>query len=60
MGLMQMLVALQVMSKVSSQGSEIGEQVEVANPHGDRILKGNEKPMGKKRGQHSNPRKDGY
>ena len=60
LGLMQMLGTLQVMSKASSQGSKVGEQAEVANPHRDRILKGNEKTVGKKRGQHSRPRKDGY
>ena len=35
LGLVQMLGALQVMSKASSQGSKAGEQAEVANPHGD-------------------------
>ena len=48
------------MSKARSQGSEAGEQVEVASPHGDKILKGKEKSVGKKRGRHLRPRKDGY
>ena len=48
------------MSKASSQGSEAGEWAEVASPHGDKILKGKEKSMGKKRGRHSKPLKDGY
>ena len=48
-GSMQMLNALQVMTKASSQGSEPGEQAEVAIPHGDEILKSKDKSIGKKR-----------
>ena len=48
------------MSKASSNGSEAREQVEIASPHRDRILKGKEKLVGKKMRQHSRPRKDGY
>ena len=56
---MQMLGAIQFMSKASLQGSKVGEQVKVGSPRGDRILKGKEKSVGQ-RGQHSNPQKDGY
>ena len=59
LGSIQMIGALQVMPKASPQGSEVGEQVEVANPRGDKILKGKEKSVGKK-GRHSKPRQNGY
>ena len=55
----QMLGTLQVMPKASPQGSQAGEQVEVANPRGDKILKGKEKSVGKK-ARHSRPRPNGY
>ena len=47
------------MSKASPQGSEARKEAEVANPCGDIILKGKEKPVGQ-RGQHFKPQKDGY
>ena len=47
---MQMLGALQVMSKASSKGSEVGEQVEVASPHGDKTLKGKKQVNGQEDG----------
>ena len=51
---MQMLGALQVMSKASSQGNEAGEQTKVANPHEDMIIKVKEKSKGQ-RARHSKP-----
>ena len=56
---MEMLGALQVMSKASSQGNKAREQTKVANPHDNRIIKGKEKSMGQ-RGRHSKPQKDWY
>ena len=50
-----MLGALQFMSKASLQRSEAGEHAKVASPYGERILKGKEKSVGKKRGRHSRP-----
>ena len=55
----QMMGALQVMLKASLQGSEAGEQAEVANQCGDKILKAKEKSVCKKR-HHSRPRQNGY
>ena len=59
LGSIQMIGALQVMPKASLQGSEVGEQVEVASPHRDKIIKGKERSVGKK-GRHSRPRQNGY
>ena len=59
LGSIQMLGALQVMPKASPQGSETGEQAEVASPCRNNILKGKEKSMGKK-ARHSRPRPNGY
>ena len=59
LGSIQMIGALQVMPKASPQGSEAGEQAEVANPHGDKILKGKEKSV-RKKARHSRPRQNGY
>ena len=59
LGSIQMIGALQVMPKASPQRSEAGEQAEVAIPHGDKILKGKEKSVGKK-ARHSRPRKNRY
>ena len=59
LGSIQMIGALQVMPKVSLQGSEAGEQAEVANQCRDKILKDKEKSVGKKR-RHSRPRQNGY
>ena len=47
------------MPKASLQGSEVGEQAEVASSRGDKILKGKEKSVGKK-ARHSKPRPNGY
>ena len=47
------------MPKASPQGSEVGEQVEVTSPRGDKILKGKEKSVGKK-ARHSRPRPNEY
>ena len=54
LGSIQMIGVLQVMTKASPKGSEEGEQVEVASPHGDKILKVKEKSVGKK-ARHSRP-----
>ena len=54
-----MIGALQVMPKASPQGSEAGEQAEVAKPREDKILKGKEKSMGKK-ARHCRPRQNRY
>ena len=48
LGSIQMIGAFQVMPKASPQGSEAGEQAEVASPCKDKILKGKEKSVGKK------------
>ena len=47
------------MPKASPQGNEAEEQAKVANPRGDKILKGKEKSVGKK-ARHSKPRPKGY
>ena len=52
-----MIGALQVMPKASPQGSEAGEQAEVASPHENKILKGKENSLGKK-ARHSKPRQN--
>ena len=59
LGSIQMIGALQVMLKASSQRSEAEEQAEVASSCGDKILKGKEKAVGKKT-RHSRPRQNGY
>ena len=59
LGSIQMIGALQVMPKASPQGSDAGEQAEVASPHGDNILEGKEKSVGKKT-RHSRPQQNGY
>ena len=59
LGSIQMIGALQVMPKASPQGSEAVERAEVASPHGDKILKGKEKSVGKK-ARHFRPRPNGY
>ena len=59
LGSIQMIGALQVMPKANPQGSEVGEQTEVASPYGDKILKGKEKSVGKK-ARHSRPRQNGH
>ena len=59
LGSIQMIGALQVITKASLKGSEAGEEVEVASPHGDKILKVKEKSVGKK-ARHSGPQPNGY